>query len=181
MITNCKRCDLWKDRKQVVIGRGPKHKYPYKSDILFIGEAPGESENALGKPFVGRSGELLDYVFDEVAYRFPEFESMSYYITNCILCRPLNKNPKIKGTNRKPYNTEIEACRENILLFFKIIKPQKIVLIGKVAEEAYKKWFKGIRPVCCILHPAFHLRKGGKKSPKLLTDIRKLVDFLKKE
>ena len=148
---------------------------------MFIGEAPGASEDTLGLSFVGDAGNLLDYVFNEITYDLPKFRKMSYYITNCVLCRPVNKNPKIKGTNRKPYNTEIEACREHIITFFKIIKPRYIILIGKVAEEAYKKWFKSIRPVCCILHPAFHLRKGGKKSPKLKTDIRKLVDFLKKE
>ena len=181
MLFNCQKCSLWKDRKQVVIGRGSAHKYPHKANIMLIGEAPGASEDSLGEAFVGQAGELLDYVFSKVEYHFPGFSEMSYYITNCILCHPINKNPKIKGTNRKPYNTEIEACRSHIITFFKIIKPNYIILIGKVAEENYKKWFRSIKPVCCILHPAFHLRKGGKKSPKLLTDVRKLVDFLKKE
>ena len=54
---NCQRCDLWKTRRNVVIGKGNKN-----ADIMFIGEGPGEQEDIQGYPFVGPAGQLLDRI-----------------------------------------------------------------------------------------------------------------------
>ena len=178
MITQCKLCDLHKDRKQVVIGRGSKGRLPHKADILFIGEAPGVAEDTLGVTFVGQAGKLLYYTFEKVIEHFHGFMKMSYYIINTILCHPVNKDPNVKGNNRKPTKDEIESCRDNIELIFKIVKPKYVILVGKVAEESYRKYVKQYKHIS-IMHPAFHLRKGGTASPRLQTDIRKIVDLLK--
>jgi uracil-DNA glycosylase family 4 len=141
----CTKCNLSKTRHNIVIGRG---NIPTK--ILFLGEAPGESEDVLGMPFIGASGKLLDKIFILANIQ-------NFYITNCILCRPITED----GKNRIPDSIEILLCRENILSIINKVNPSKICFIGKTAETYYKKDFPDS---FSIVHPAFILRQGGENS-----------------
>ena len=112
-IRSCTKCSLSETRTNVVIGRGSQ-----SPDILFIGEGPGAEEDAQGKPFVGKSGLLLDRAIAESGIK-------NFAIINIIKCRP--------PENRKPTTKEIEACKpwldEQILL----LKPKIIVCLGATA------------------------------------------------
>ncbi|HIQ48255.1 MAG TPA: uracil-DNA glycosylase, partial [Aquifex aeolicus] len=86
----CTRCDLHKSRAQVVPGDGN----PY-SPLVFVGEAPGEEEDKQGRPFVGRAGQLLNKLIEEVF----GLSRDKVYITNVCKCRP--------PANRKPTPIEM--------------------------------------------------------------------------
>lgn len=92
-------------------------------DVMFIGEAPGADEEALGVPFVGKSGQLLREQLSK--YIFPRFNDISYVITNSVKCRPDNN----ATPNKKLIQTCYPFLRDEILKY----KPKIIVLLGKVA------------------------------------------------
>ena len=153
----CKRCALWENRKNVVIGRGNK-----EADLMLIGEAPGEEEDRQGRAFVGRAGQLLDMALSGLGIKQED-----YYICNVIKCRPQN--------NRTPYQDEIECCKPYLDRQIDMIKPKVIVLLGNTAatslinkdikitrERGTWDIYKGI-PVLLTFHPAALLRDGSKK------------------
>lgn len=114
---NCILCPLgFLGRTQVVFGDGNAD-----ADILFIGEAPGRDEDIQGKPFVGRSGQLLTKALNLVG-----INRADVYITNIVKCRPPN--------NRAPLPQESSICM-NLLLFnqIKIIRPRIICTLGSIA------------------------------------------------
>ena len=76
----CTACELSKHRRNMVIGRGS-----IPADALFLGEAPGESEDTIGEAFVGKSGKMLDEMVLEACRNQPV---PSYFISNAVLCRP---------------------------------------------------------------------------------------------
>jgi len=141
-------------RRSVVIGRGL-----IPARLFFIGEAPGRSEDLLGEPFVGRSGQLLDRMLDEAGI------IGGYYITNCVRCRPCTS----EGENREPTGDEVLACMNNVLTLAKCVRPEIVIFVGKVAEYYYRKHFA---VTATILHPSFVLRKGGEASPWFLHNIQ---------
>lgn len=116
-IKNCNKCKLSKTRTQVVIGKGN-----IKSDIMFIGEAPGKNEDKKGIPFCGRVGKVLDQIVVELGYKRKEV-----YITNSVKCRP----PK----NRTPYDYEVDVCSEWLIKELMIIKPKIIITLGLTAKK----------------------------------------------
>ena len=102
---------------QYVPGTVVKNNKGLLEDNIFItGEAPGAEEVRLGTPFIGRSGQLLRKLLEDI----PE-----YYLTNIVKCRPPN--------NRNPNQKEIEACRPKLIKELKQYSPSIIVLVGKVA------------------------------------------------
>jgi len=115
---DCKRCPLWKNRTQVVFGDGS----PY-SPVVFVGEAPGEEEDAQGKPFVGRAGRYLNRKIEDIL----ELKREEVYITNVCKCRPPG--------NRKPTPAEISACFPYLKREIDIIKPKVICCLGATAGE----------------------------------------------
>ena len=169
LITNCKRCGLHKFRRNIVIGRGVQ-----PADILFMGEAPGRSENAIGKAFIGRSGKLLDRIISDAAQLARLISFPTYFMTNTLLCRPTDS---INGDNRKPTESEILACRPLVKNIINYIKPKEIVFVGKVSERYYKSEYPGaIR----ILHPAFLLRHGGESSSYYWVTVRQLSELFER-
>lgn len=112
-INNCKKCDLWKTRKNPVPGEGDVNAL-----TVFIGEAPGYWEDLMGKPFVGAAGKLLEEILEENG-----FSRERVYITNVVKCRP----PR----NREPKPDEIEACSPYLDQQLNIIKPKIIVTLGR--------------------------------------------------
>ena len=108
----CVKCDLWKVRKKAVPGVGNP-----ESHVLFIGEAPGQSEDLKGEPFVGAAGKLLDTLLSEIG-----FSRANVFITNVVKCRP----PK----NREPRPDEIETCTPYLNRQISITQPRFIVTLG---------------------------------------------------
>lgn len=163
-IKNCNKCALSKVRRKNSYPVWGKGSVP--ADILFLGEAPGETEELLGEPFVGRSGQLLQKMLNESIGK-----NVSYFITNSVMCRPTDK---VQGKNRKPKPCEVIACSQNVMDIYDIVKPKIVIFVGKVVEENYKKEFPNS---IFIYHPAYLLRGGGTKHSRYLSEIRKLSEL----
>ncbi len=134
------------------------------TELMFIGEGPGESEDLQGRPFVGRSGELLTKIIEAMTFKREEV-----FIGNVVKCRP--------PENRKPHADEMETCLPFLARQVEIIRPKVIVTLGVTAltgllPEHIKtpigkirgQWleYRGI-PVMPTLHPAFLLRQPTQK------------------
>lgn len=165
---SCEKCSLSKFRRQVVMGRGDM-----PADILFIGEAPGKSEDLRGEPFIGRSGRILDMALEVARKLNGGGELPSYYITNCIACRPTNT---AGGPNREPSGEEMWACWQRLEDEAQLVQPKVVVFLGAVAFANCKKAFpSGIH----LYHPAYLLRGGGIKSPGWAGFCRALSEIMK--
>jgi DNA polymerase len=132
---NCHLCDLSKSRSKVVFGEGNPH-----ADILIIGEGPGATEDSTGKPFVGRSGELLSKMLENVLGLTRE----EVYITNIVKCRPPN--------NRVPTPTEAHTCQPYLLKQIELIKPKLILTLGATAYHYLTGDDSGITKVRGTVH-----------------------------
>ncbi|MEW5896683.1 MAG: uracil-DNA glycosylase [Nanoarchaeota archaeon] len=118
-IRKCTSCSLWKTRTLAVPGEGPS-----QAKIMFVGEAPGAEEDRQGLPFVGRSGKFLDEMLILAG-----IGRKDVFITGAVKCHP----PR----NRTPAAGEVETCRELWLKEqIKIIKPELIVVLGKIALKS---------------------------------------------
>ncbi|NPA12389.1 MAG: uracil-DNA glycosylase [Aquificae bacterium] len=173
-IQNCKKCDLYKERIQAVLGEGN-----INARLMFIGEAPGGDEDKQGRPFVGRAGKLLTKLIEEAGHKREEF-----YITNICKCRPPG--------NRTPTPWEMEACFPYLEEQIQIIDPKVLCLLGSTAARAFLgrnvsitkergsviNW-KG-RLVYLTYHPAFVLRNPSHEKT-LLEDIKRAIQLAYKE
>jgi DNA polymerase len=112
----CHLCQLSKSRTNVVFGEGNTN-----AEIMFVGEAPGSNEDSTGKPFVGRSGELLTKMIEKVLLIHRE----DVYITNIVKCRPRD--------NAEPTPTEAHTCQPYLLKQIELIQPKFIVALGATA------------------------------------------------
>ncbi|MEM3730241.1 MAG: type-4 uracil-DNA glycosylase [Candidatus Bathyarchaeia archaeon] len=113
----CRKCELWKTRKNAVPGEGNPN-----SQIMFIGEAPGYWEDIKGKPFVGDAGKFLDKLLVEAGLSRDEV-----FIGNVLKCRP----PK----NREPLPEEIATCTPYLDRQIEIVKPKVIVTLGNYSTS----------------------------------------------
>ncbi|KPJ55248.1 DNA polymerase [Parcubacteria bacterium DG_74_2] len=111
-VLQCQRCALYQTRTYPVIGEGN-----HRTKIMFIGEAPGESEDRTGHPFCGAAGNVLDELLKSISIKREEV-----YICNILKCRP--------PENRNPKTEEIEACTPYLLRQIEIIKPKAICTLG---------------------------------------------------
>lgn len=114
----CTKCELCKGRKNAVPGKGNR-----KSDVIFIGEAPGRQEDRLGEPFVGNAGKKLT-----VALEYAGFSRDSVYITNVVKCKPPD--------NRIPTKVERESCKNFLESELALIKPKAICVMGNTAYRS---------------------------------------------
>ena len=113
----CRKCRLAETRKNVVFGEGNP-----QAGLFVIGEAPGADEDTQARPFVGRSGQLLDKILFAIG-----FERKDVYIGNIIKCRP--------PENRNPLTDEIECCKPWLMQQLDIINPKVLLLLGRVAAN----------------------------------------------
>ena len=143
----CTKCSIGKHAYNHVFARG---NIPCK--VLFIGEAPGKSEDTMGLPFVGVSGKLLDKWIAATGKVF------SYAITNTVLCRPTDR---IGGDNRPPTQKEMANCRPRLIDFIALADPKGIVLLGAVARDNVSSFIPSGIKVLKLPHPAYVLRCGG--------------------
>lgn len=114
-ISICKKCELCNTRRNTVFGEGN----PY-AKIMFIGEGPGLKEDELGRPFVGKAGQLLDKMLASIG-----FSRNDVYIANILKCRPPG--------NRDPLPHEAAACIGYLRAQAALIKPKIIVCLGRIS------------------------------------------------
>ncbi len=120
-IENCKKCQLGNTRNKFVFGDGNAN-----ADIMFVGEAPGATEDETGITFVGRAGKLLDKLLMEI-----DLHRDDVFIANVLKCRP----PK----NRDPLPNEIATCEQYLHKQISLIKPKVIVALGRIAGKTLIK------------------------------------------
>jgi uracil-DNA glycosylase family 4 len=114
----CTRCsELAATRKTVVFGAGNAD-----ADLMFIGEAPGASEDEQGLPFVGRAGKLLDQLLEEIG-----LERKDVFVANVLNCRPPG--------NRDPLPIEIENCQYYTMRQVELIEPSVICTLGNFSTK----------------------------------------------
>jgi len=150
--------NILKTNGKIVINRGSDH-----PEFLFIGEAPGFTENKLGFPFVGRSGKILDgWINGRID---------NYGITNTIPIIPLNE----EGIIRPPTKEEINFFKPLINKLIKAMNPKYIICVGKSASSFLEKNFKLCewdKNIGFIYHPSYYLRNGRDG----IDDFKKLLD-----
>ena len=164
---HCTACKLCEGRKNVVFGVGVP-----TAEIMFIGEGPGQHEDEQGKPFVGRSGQLMDKMMNYIG-----LDRSRLYITNSVKCRP--------PENRDPMNTEKDACKGYLQRQRALMQPKIIVCLGRIsAMELIREDFKisqehgqffekdGVQ-MMALYHPAALLRDPRKK-PETFEDLKRL-------
>lgn len=167
-VRQCRRCKLCERRTNVVFGEGV-----IDTPLMFIGEAPGADEDRLGRPFVGKAGQLLDKALNALGFD----RNKNFYIANICKCRPDN--------NRTPTEEEAETCLPYLRRQVLIIKPRIIVCLGATAAkyiidrnaritQIRGQWFerKGYNLIATF-HPAALLRDESKK--RLLWQDLKMV------
>ena len=115
---SCTKCGLCTTRNNVVFGVGCKN-----TDILLVGEGPGEQEDLQGEPFVGPAGKLLDDMLSIIDLD----RHMNCYIANIVKCRP----PR----NRDPQEDEQDACIGYLRRQIALIQPKIIVCLGRIAAK----------------------------------------------
>lgn len=154
---NCTKCPLCRQRDRICLARGT-----IPCDVLFIGEAPGASEDATGLVFDGPAGMLLDSrdpkrpgiiqrAFEP--WRVPGVEPLWYALCNLVACFP--GEAKARGEN-EPAREEILACRPRLREFINVAQPKLIVCVGVLATE----YVDHCDTVKCVdvVHPAAILR-----------------------
>jgi DNA polymerase len=114
-VTHCTKCELSKTRNNSVPGKGN-----FKSDVIFVGEAPGKNEDMKGEPFIGIAGKKLSIALENAGITRDDV-----YITNIVKCRP----PK----NRVPTTNERDTCQNYLKKEIEIIKPKIICILGNTA------------------------------------------------
>lgn len=154
---HCKECELCATRRSVVFGEGPEN-----ARLMFIGEGPGADEDAQGRPFVGRAGELLTRMITAMGFD----RASEVYIANVVKCRPPG--------NRTPMPEEAEACIGYLKRQIRLVSPKVIVTLGatpllhlfqlKGITRLRGSWldWEGIK-VMPTYHPAYLLRDPRKK------------------
>ncbi len=169
-INLCSKCDLSKNRKHVIFGEGNPN-----APIMVIGEAPGYDEDILGRPFVGKSGQLLDKILEACGFT----RNQHIFISNIVKCHPPN--------NRVPTQTEAEICMPWLLKQIEIIDPKILILLGatslkymagpghRITAERGKWITINGRLAMPVFHPAALLRNPGLKRDTW-TDFKAIVN-----
>ena len=168
----CEDCGLHKGRTHSVFGTGSA-----TTAVMFIGEGPGRDEDLQGKPFVGRSGQLLTKIINAI-----DLERDDVYITNIVKCRPPD--------NRDPEEPEVRCCEKYLIEQINLIKPRVICALGRIAAHwlldtkaslgslrAGENSYRGT-PVLVTYHPAALLRNPGLKKDAW-EDFKKLRSMIR--
>lgn len=170
-VIECTKCELSKTRNNSVAGKGN-----FKSDVIFVGEAPGKNEDLKGEPFIGIAGKKLSMALESAGITRDEV-----YITNIVKCRPPN--------NRVPTTNERDTCKDYLKKEIEIIKPKIICVLGNTAfgslldgKEITKYRGKIVRKdnqlYFLTVHPAATIY-NQKLIDVLKNDIKKLFKLIK--
>jgi uracil-DNA glycosylase family 4 len=154
---DCQRCPLCRTRTHLVFGEGSP-----RAALAFVGEAPGADEDAQGRPFVGKAGQLLNRIIEAMG-----MTRQDVYICNILKCRP--------PANRNPRPDEIESCEPFLVKQLQALKPKVICALGTFAAHALLKTeipitrlrgrfhtYRGM-PLMPTYHPAYLLRNPAAK------------------
>jgi DNA polymerase len=170
-IGNCTRCPLYQGRTQIVHTDGNQ-----RARLMFVGEAPGADEDAQGRPFVGRAGQLLTKIIEAIGFKREEV-----LIGNVNRCRP--------PANRPPTPEEAAMCKPFLLREIAAVRPEVIVVLGNTAMRNLLDTKIGITKlrgqfqdyqgakVMPTFHPAYLLRDPSKKK-ETWADLKKVRDYL---
>jgi DNA polymerase len=169
-ILTCTNCDLCKTRHNPVFGEGNRN-----APVMVIGEGPGYYEDMEGRPFVGRSGQLLDKIFAACGFT----RDKQIFIGNIVKCRP--------PENRTPTSAEMAICIPYLYRQIELIDPKIIILLGSTAlkglidsnakiTQMRGQWieWRG-RWVMPTYHPSALLRNPGLKRDAW-EDFKKVID-----
>jgi DNA polymerase len=174
---DCQRCKLFSTRTNLVFGEGSP-----KAELMFVGEGPGADEDATGRPFVGRAGQLLTKMIEAI-----DLKREDVYIANVVKSRPPG--------NRAPESDEVKACIPFLFRQIAAIRPKLIVALGNPAMQALLDTKIGITKmrgqlldyprisaikVLPTFHPAYLLRSPDKKR-EAWEDLKKVRAFLRGE
>lgn len=169
---DCRRCLLHRTRRRLVFGEGNP-----TADLVFVGEAPGADEDAQGRPFVGRAGQLLTKIIEAMGMKREEV-----YICNILKCRPPG--------NRNPELDEIAACEPFLIRQLEAIRPRVICALGTFAAHALLKseapigilrgHFHSYQEISLMptYHPAYLLRNQGAKK-QVWEDVQAIMKLLR--
>jgi uracil-DNA glycosylase len=178
-IGDCRRCRLHEGRTKLVFGVGNE-----RSSLVFVGEGPGQDEDAQGIPFVGRAGQLLTQMIENTAKR----EGMplrreEVYICNVVKCRPPD--------NRTPEPDEMEICGQFLFRQLVSIGPKAICALGGTAARALIGRKEGVTkmrgnwyqwrdiPVMVTYHPSYLLRAYNQAAKReAWEDLKKLLHYV---
>lgn len=163
-VAGCQACSLSQSRTQTVFGVGH-----IEADWMIVGEAPGEQEDKLGEPFVGRAGELLDRMLESVGLTRAEAPAtQQVFIANVLKCRP--------PANRNPLPPEVAQCEPYLLRQMALVQPRVVLAMGRFAVQSLLKsseplgklrgrvhQVQGV-PVIVTYHPAYLLRSPADKA-----------------
>src|SRR5947208_3270897 len=141
----CVRCPLHQSRTQVVFGNGNAD-----ADLMFVGEAPGATEDRMGLPFVGQAGKLLDKLLDEIG-----LARQDVFVANTLKCRPPD--------NRDPHPNEIQACNDYLRRQVALIEPTVISTLGNFSTKLLRDDTTGISR----LHGKEEVRVIGSRAVRL--------------
>ncbi len=158
VVLKCQKCDLAQTRHNVVFGEGNPN-----AKLMFVGEAPGENEDLTGRPFVGRAGQLLTKMIENVL----EIKRSEVFIANIVKCRPPN--------NRVPTPQEVKECIPYLHKQIELVDPKIIVALGAtsyrhltldktpISKVRGKVMKFGDRYLIPTFHPSYLLRTPSKK------------------
>jgi DNA polymerase len=176
-VSSCKKCGLYLSKQNYVFSRGSP-----TASIFCVGEAPGFDEDVQGKPFVGRSGQMLDRAIRSIKFD-PEKDM---YVANILKCRPPD--------NRKPTDNEVINCKPYLLSQIDIIKPKVILTLGNTAIQNLLNITDGISvlrnkelnfnniKVVATYHPSYIIRSGGISSklfPLFIDDLKRAFERIR--
>jgi DNA polymerase len=159
----CRLCAIGEQRRNNVYGEGDPC-----AQLMVVGEGPGETEDELGRPFVGRAGQLLDRMLAAI-----DLPREDVYICNTVKCRPTLEGPR-GPRNRAPDPEEMANCRPFLDRQIEIIAPDVILALGAPAAKSFLgrdfqitkmrgRWYAGPNgiPLMVTFHPAYVLRQTG--------------------
>jgi DNA polymerase len=159
----CRKCAIGYERQNNVYGEGNAC-----AQLMVVGEGPGETEDQLGRPFVGRAGQLLDRMLAAIGLARSEV-----YICNTVKCRATVPGPN-GPRNRAPDQLEMDNCRPFLDEQIEIVAPRVILALGAPAAKSFVgrdfqitrmrgRWYIGPRdtPLMVTFHPAYILRQTG--------------------
>jgi DNA polymerase len=173
-VIQCTKCELSETRNNSVPGKGN-----FKSDVIFVGEAPGKNEDMKGEPFIGIAGKKLSMALENIGITRDDV-----YITNIVKCRP----PK----NRVPTANERSTCQNYLEKEIEIIKPKIICILGntvfnslldgkeiikfrgKIVRKNNQLYFLTIHPAATIYNQKLInvLKRDMKKLFRLIKDLK---------
>jgi uracil-DNA glycosylase family 4 len=173
VVEGCRKCAIGETRRNSVYGEGDPC-----AALMIVGEGPGETEDKLGRPFVGRAGELLERMLLAI-----DLARDDVFICNTVKCRP-TFDTGTRLANRPPTPDEMRNCRPYLDEQIEIVRPRVILALGAPAAKSFMgekfsitkqrgQWFEGPLgiPIIASFHPAYILRQTG----GAMTEVKRMV------